>query len=94
MRKVVGLMLVGAACFDLGVLVVPARAADYDVHYLKIDALPADSVAFNFAKIKLDYLAAAKACTGSGGTPVDFKGTKYCRTPKTEVRSNAPIQKK
>ena len=94
MRKEVGLMLMGAVCFDLGVLVVPARAADVDSLYQKIDSLPSESISVNFAKIEVDYADAAKACKGSGGTPVDFKGTKYCRTQKADVRSNPSTQKR
>jgi len=90
-RKELGLMLMGAVCFDLGVLVIPARAADVD-YYMKIDNM--HTVSFNFVKIEIDYAAAAKACTGAGGTPVDFKGTKYCRTQKADVRSNPSTQKK
>lgn len=85
-------MLIGAVCFDLGVMVVPARAADTVDGFLKIDDIR--SVSFNFAKIEIDYAAAAKACRGTGGTPVEFKGTKFCRTPNADSRSNPSTQKK
>ncbi len=76
MYKEVGLVLAGALCFDLGVVVVPARAQDST--FMKIENL---SPSQEYLKIKMDdVLVSSKACVSNKGTLVEFKGTKYCQS--------------
>lgn len=81
MYKEVGLVLAGAICFDLGVVIVPAQATnEKSAEFLKIDNLSSNQ---EYLKIKMDDVSvSAKACATNKGTLVDFKGTKYCQTPK------------
>ena len=92
MYKEVGLVLAGVVCFDLGVVVVPARAADeISLNFAKIETLSANQ---DYLKIKLDdVLVSSKACTSSKGTLVEFKGTKYCQTPKQPVGASSSQKK-
>ena len=90
MRKEVRLILAAAVCFDLGVVVVSAHAVVFhDFHFTKIDSLP---VTFNFAKIEVDYIAAANACVKAKGKLFEFKGQKFCGTEKTGP-TTSPQQK-
>lgn len=85
MRSKVGLALVGAVAFDLGVIVVPMQAraqAAVDV-FMKLSDINEQRASFNFAKIEFDNKTAANACLASKGTLVESKGERYCRTPKT-----------
>ncbi len=93
MYKEVGLVLAGALCFDLGVVVVPAKAADEkSVAFLKIDSF---SPSQDYIKITMeDVLVTSMKCTSNKGTLVEFKGTKYCQTPKQPGSLPASTQKK
>jgi hypothetical protein len=59
-----GLILAGAAIFDLGTVVASSHA----------------EVSFNFVKIKLDSLHTASMCVMDGGTVVTVGGAKFCQT--------------
>jgi hypothetical protein len=85
MRKELGLIVMGAVAFDLGTVVVPAQAAD--AIFLKYDALPNN---FNFHKFDAKDAAAANACVAGNGTPVEYKGDKYCRTDKAGASTAQP----
>lgn len=93
MYKEVGLVLAGALCFDLGVVLVPAKAADeISLNFAKIETLSANQ---EYLKIKMDdVLVSSKACTSNKGTLVDFKGTKYCQTPKQAGSLPSSTQKR
>jgi hypothetical protein len=88
MRKQVGLIVLGVAAFDLGTVVVPARAADTSVDFfLKVDGI---SNAFNYHKFNNADGEAAKSCVAGKGTLVEFKGDKYCRTDKAAAATRGP----
>lgn len=88
MRKQVGLIVLGMAAFDLGIVVVPAQAADTSVDFfLKIDGI---SNAFNYQKFDNADAAAARGCVAGKGTLVEFKGDKYCRTDKAAAATRGP----
>lgn len=81
MRKDVGLILAAAVCFDLGVVVVPAHAADAMDAFIKLGTLKIDNFAPNqeYLKIKMtDVLVSSKACQADKGKLVEVKGTLYC----------------
>ena len=66
MRKF-GLILAGAALFDLGTVVVSSHAAE--------------SISLNFSKIRIDATHTAKMCTMDGGTVISSGGKAFCQMP-------------
>lgn len=95
MRKT-AIVLAGMAAFDLGVMVVPAYAADkIDDYYLKHNATTAQpapasggglKVVFSdilISSLKLDGASPEKACGDRKGTLVMKEGQQYCRVPVT-----------
>ncbi|MDP1966764.1 MAG: hypothetical protein Q8K93_31740 [Reyranella sp.] len=91
MRKELGLVLMGAVAFDLGTIVVPQQALAQKAMdmFIKIDSL---SNEFNYSKVDIRELSAAKNCTDGKGTLVEYRGDKYCRTPKAATA--APTQRR
>lgn len=87
MRKELGLIMMGAVAFDLGMVIVPAQAAD--PIYLKMDILP-NSLSFNFTKIDPNDAKVANGCVAGKGTLVEYKGDKYCRTDKAGASTALP----
>lgn len=85
MRKQLGLIVLGVAAFDLGTVVVPARAAD--TSFLKIDGIEN-----SYHYIKFDNVdgEAVRRCVAGKGTLVEFKGDKYCRTDKAAAATRGP----
>lgn len=65
--KKFGLILAGAALFDLGTVVTSGQA----------------EVSLNFAKIKIDYSHTVSACLKGGGTLVKDGGQAFCQTPRS-----------
>jgi hypothetical protein len=62
-----GLILAGAALFDLGTVVASGQA----------------EVSLNFTKIKIDYSHSVSSCLKGGGTLVKDGGQAFCQTPKS-----------
>ncbi len=83
-------LLAGTVCFDLGVLAVSglmaasALAAGVNVQDITITKITSMSPTQTYLKITMqDATVSSMACTQNKGKLVEFKGTKYCQTPKT-----------
>ena len=89
MRKEIGVLLTGALCFDLGVVLLPSASQAQNAIYMKFS--DAD-VRHELIVMKLNKgdLKAEKACLDGKGTLGENKGQGYCRRPEPEGRRAEP----
>ncbi len=83
MYKQAGLILVGAVCFDLGMVLIPAPSAAAMDMFIKIGGMKGENDYQKFTGT--DATAFAKTCAASKGKAVQFQGAKYCQTAKAKA---------
>lgn len=84
MKKEVGLLLAGAACFDLGNVTIADAAVTP-----KFEPIIISSMSTSDFYLKLDITnlqASANTCLGKGGKVVRYKGSDYCEIPKAKAK--------
>lgn len=83
MKKEIGLLLAGAAAFDLG-SVAMAEATEPTFVPIYIASM---STSDFYLKLDMAHVqASANTCLGKGGKVVSYKGTNYCEIPKAKAK--------